>query len=1162
MDADATHLLLSASRDYLESFFAESDRVTPEFELWEKSVTLDNYLAVVPQCRPTQVEVFTLISQSLSLTGEKELPLQLQKARSRLRDIFRLRRHKPSQTSVTAGAAGKRDPIRDDPALSESQGLNGSHGSRHGRRQPREAERRQSVPQSLPSWYEKIHVSNVNDLTHGKNGSPPKISTGANVEGAGNVNSRAEKLGTIDKDETEKTALLLSISLSLEILDTLMMLLSHQNAVFYEESFKETEIRDQIILQPATECHPSAVSEPFPVAPSKPQFVVPDYPSAKEVNVQEGTPPLLSRFATQMAAGTQAFTENLTDLFNTYLVTKGREPQPDPGTASQPQSRKLEPTALHGSALPDSTFQSRRSGHLFEVSGLLPSASPDPSAGPLSKLPPVGNEGRIGAGRRAIDNSRLPDSFADSLNERPSRGVTRFARRPARGKDRHPHDNSQLTHHTHHVQRAQNSVMYPHDHNPHLQDPRDSAEIGTVKPRKREKIGGAMRRVLHPRANSPSDSRANSPIGGGVGSGHATNDFTTIDCFSAENCGRRARLKAHFSRQNSKTTATTDSHSHSPSYKLRPLWPRSRSRMPTSANTSTSPHTHTQSHTDHAAYHISSQPSAEAIHPFDHAHKAREDTSLGGHPSHPARPVPLGFLEQFLEVFDTALSYEPSCIILELSLTSGGRRHRRHRSSNRSLNKSASRGARDAEGDTNGVFSDRRTVESQLYSECSSQGMESGRKDLEAMAAEAKKVKLDRLERAFVLWLFNARGNVWKKSFLLSRSGLRHTLKHSRRHAFGGSTAELEPAPEPKPEPKPVASASSGQKGEASVARIAGTPAEAHRLHHRVSLTSSRHREAKERHAAVQKKFVMITPRCLAKGDHIYRELGKSNAALSLASHHALYIGNGLIVHFSGNEGGISSLLNPASIGGTKLRKESVLKFTRQGHTIFIQSYNHPPIASSTTPAATAANPGATTSGSSKGGAPKIAGRTEAKAFEYNLAAGTVGGRATLQGLRAERARPHTHDSTRTTHHTRHTHHAHPAPHTVGGIEGAWYNELLTSSHGKPDDLAVLRALFVYTLFHYRNFYQSRDRDRGHGRDHEGDAGPSQAVFDPAMPAALEVQLRHAMKTFEFPPYNLTHNNCEHFVRWTKTDCPVSLQISCLKFSLALDSFLRAVFSR
>uniref|UniRef100_A0A0G4FRN0 LRAT domain-containing protein n=1 Tax=Chromera velia CCMP2878 TaxID=1169474 RepID=A0A0G4FRN0_9ALVE len=48
-------------------------------------------------------------------------------------------------------------------------------------------------------------------------------------------------------------------------------------------------------------------------------------------------------------------------------------------------------------------------------------------------------------------------------------------------------------------------------------------------------------------------------------------------------------------------------------------------------------------------------------------------------------------------------------------------------------------------------------------------------------------------------------------------------------------------------------------------------------------------------------QFCVVTPVCLKPGDHIKRELTCQGIA-ALATHHGIYMGNGRVIHFSGNE--------------------------------------------------------------------------------------------------------------------------------------------------------------------------------------------------------------------------------------------------------------------
>lgn len=86
---------------------------------------------------------------------------------------------------------------------------------------------------------------------------------------------------------------------------------------------------------------------------------------------------------------------------------------------------------------------------------------------------------------------------------------------------------------------------------------------------------------------------------------------------------------------------------------------------------------------------------------------------------------------------------------------------------------------------------------------------------------------------------------------------------------------------------------------------------------------------------AVPEKTVLISPVPLTRGDHVLRQI-RSHGTLSYITHHGLYIGQGIIVHFSGNESALRSLIFPDQLS-TKLRKVSVTEFMKFGGRIIVQ---------------------------------------------------------------------------------------------------------------------------------------------------------------------------------------------------------------------------------
>lgn len=81
----------------------------------------------------------------------------------------------------------------------------------------------------------------------------------------------------------------------------------------------------------------------------------------------------------------------------------------------------------------------------------------------------------------------------------------------------------------------------------------------------------------------------------------------------------------------------------------------------------------------------------------------------------------------------------------------------------------------------------------------------------------------------------------------------------------------------------------------------------------------------------------VVTPIPIKPGDHIYREI-REKGTLKFITHHGIYMGNGRIIHFSGNEFSLRGLLFSSSTA--KIRVTSIARFMAPGGRLRIQSYN------------------------------------------------------------------------------------------------------------------------------------------------------------------------------------------------------------------------------
>ncbi|CEM21234.1 unnamed protein product [Vitrella brassicaformis CCMP3155] len=87
----------------------------------------------------------------------------------------------------------------------------------------------------------------------------------------------------------------------------------------------------------------------------------------------------------------------------------------------------------------------------------------------------------------------------------------------------------------------------------------------------------------------------------------------------------------------------------------------------------------------------------------------------------------------------------------------------------------------------------------------------------------------------------------------------------------------------------------------------------------------------------------LITSIPLKPGDHIAREIN-GHVSGQLATHHGIYVGNGRVIHFSGNEamGGLKGLSAAVGKGKAKVRCTSVLQFMKYGYNLRVKRYAEP----------------------------------------------------------------------------------------------------------------------------------------------------------------------------------------------------------------------------
>eukprot|EP00386_Alphamonas_edax_P001208 GDKI01003513.1.p1 GENE.GDKI01003513.1~~GDKI01003513.1.p1 ORF type:complete len:235 (+),score=71.77 GDKI01003513.1:104-706(+) len=91
-------------------------------------------------------------------------------------------------------------------------------------------------------------------------------------------------------------------------------------------------------------------------------------------------------------------------------------------------------------------------------------------------------------------------------------------------------------------------------------------------------------------------------------------------------------------------------------------------------------------------------------------------------------------------------------------------------------------------------------------------------------------------------------------------------------------------------------------------------------------------------------KYCIVTPICVSRGDHVYREIG--NVGLSAyASHHGIYCGNGRVIHFSGNEGrgvgGLSAGLSKGAASDARIKSISIVDFMRFGSKLSVVTHRN-----------------------------------------------------------------------------------------------------------------------------------------------------------------------------------------------------------------------------
>lgn len=80
----------------------------------------------------------------------------------------------------------------------------------------------------------------------------------------------------------------------------------------------------------------------------------------------------------------------------------------------------------------------------------------------------------------------------------------------------------------------------------------------------------------------------------------------------------------------------------------------------------------------------------------------------------------------------------------------------------------------------------------------------------------------------------------------------------------------------------------------------------------------------------------VIPPIPIRPGDHVYREI-REKGTLKFVTHHGIYMGNGRVIHFAGNEFSVRGLLFGSS--AAKIRITSIIRFMTRGSRLCIQQY-------------------------------------------------------------------------------------------------------------------------------------------------------------------------------------------------------------------------------
>lgn len=266
--------------------------------------------------------------------------------------------------------------------------------------------------------------------------------------------------------------------------------------------------------------------------------------------------------------------------------------------------------------------------------------------------------------------------------------------------------------------------------------------------------------------------------------------------------------------------------------------------------------------------------------------------------------------------------------------------------------------------------------------------------------------------------------------------------------------------------------------------------------------------------------YAIVTSCPMSRGDHLYRQI-RGKGTLSLMTHHGMYVGEGRVIHFSGNEFALKSLLFPSQ-ESTKLRKTNILEFMKYGGVLHVEKY----VDTNNEPAANGAHAcvkgGIVSSSATPVATPStVASRSEVIRVE---------GRSESDRSLVVRNSPRAIEKVEYNKHMI----LWPTQAMCFNEKGAYY------AQADPREQSARRAEFAYAFFHWRRALKTNT----------------------ASPAEPELQdlLKEMASEFEFPAYSLFSNNCEHFCRWCKTGTAISLQVDVV--GATVDAFLRGFFHK